>query len=92
MLSKKLITLLVFSGIVSSSAFAEEAYWKDLWGQYIRTIYGECVRTINWTPESALPECEGHMQTATKVMDADNDGIACEWNSSIRLRRNPYTK
>ena len=50
------VFMLSISVIHSSNA---GAYWKDSSGQIVRTGFGECWRTIDWTAESALPECEG---------------------------------
>ena len=46
-------------GLVSSvtMAAAENPYWTDVNGEIVRSGFGECVRTIHWTPEAALEEC-----------------------------------
>jgi len=47
----------------------------------VRSGFGECVRSIHWSPSNALPECEGEMtkkiaQNVAKIdTDSDNDGV-----------------
>ena len=43
----------------SMQAVAEEAYWIGTDGEYVHDRNGHCVRTIWWTPEAAIPGCEG---------------------------------
>lgn len=45
---------------LSCNAMAHNSpYWVGSSGNYVRSSTGGCIRTINWTPETALPECEG---------------------------------
>jgi OmpA-OmpF porin, OOP family len=44
---------------VSMQAVADKEYWVGSDGEYARDRNGHCVRTIKWTPEAAIPGCEG---------------------------------
>lgn len=49
-------------------ALADKEYWVGTDGKYVRDQYGQCVRTISWTPEAAVPGCEGgEEKVSTKV-------------------------
>lgn len=43
----------------SMQAVADKEYWVGSDGEYARDRNGHCVRTIKWTPEAAIPGCEG---------------------------------
>ncbi|MFV9615489.1 MAG: OmpA family protein [Gammaproteobacteria bacterium] len=43
----------------STQVFADKEYWLGTDGDYARGRDGKCVRTILWTPEAAIPGCEG---------------------------------
>ena len=45
-------------------ALASDAYLKDGRGEIVRDPYGLCWRTGYWTPEKAVPECEGGIKKA----------------------------
>ena len=45
--------------ITSLPAVADKEYWVGSSGEYVRDRNGHCVRTIKWTPEAAIPGCEG---------------------------------
>ena len=49
-----MVALAVFS---SNSIASDGPCWTDVNGKIVRSGFGECVRTINWTPEAALEEC-----------------------------------
>ena len=53
-------------GISSANAETSNAYYHDISGGYLKTIQGKCWRTIHWTPDTAVPTCEG---------DTDGDGV-----------------
>ena len=40
-------------------AVADKEYWIGTDGEYVLDRNGHCVRTIRWTPEAAIPGCEG---------------------------------
>ena len=46
-------------GTVSMQATADKEYWLGTDGDYARDRNGHCIRTIKWTPEAAIPGCEG---------------------------------
>lgn len=77
MLSKKIIpSLMMASVLVSAPAIAENpAYWTDSEGNVARSGTGLCWRTVYWTKEAAIPECEGGMQKTAPEKDSDNDGV-----------------
>lgn len=58
---------------VSLNAVADgPAYWVGSDGNYARGGFGDCVRTINWTPEKAIADCEsGAVKAALAKDDAD---------------------
>lgn len=55
------LTCLAALSVLSFNAIAdnEPAYWVGTDGNYVRGGFGECVRTISWTPEKAIAGCEG---------------------------------
>lgn len=80
----KILILAIFT-TVSFSAFSEDGpYWTDENGNIVRSGFGKCVRTINWTPEDAIEEC-GDKPPATPAakpaavvaapVDSDGDGV-----------------
>ena len=54
----KTLTALILSA-ASTQVFADKEYWLGTDGEYARDRNGHCVRTILWTPEAAIPGCEG---------------------------------
>jgi len=54
----KLMSAVILS-TVSMHAVADKEYWLGTDGDYVRDRNGHCVRTILWTPEAAIPGCEG---------------------------------
>jgi outer membrane protein OmpA-like peptidoglycan-associated protein len=75
------VSIISLSAVQNANA---GAYWKDSSGQLVRTGYGECWRTIEWTAETALPECEGiepkvddrpKKRAMAHASDKDGDGI-----------------
>lgn len=74
---KKLVCLLALTGIFHAPLQAHDknyGYLHDKNADLILNSLGECIRTTSWTPEAAIPECEG--MEAEKVADADQDGVA----------------
>lgn len=57
MKTKVLSTLALCS--LSMQVMAEKEYWLGTDGEYTRDRNGHCIRTITWTPEAAIPGCEG---------------------------------
>ncbi|MCG6939604.1 MAG: OmpA family protein [Gammaproteobacteria bacterium] len=64
------ILAFIILGTASMQSVAEYAYWVDSNGDYVRDRNGHCVRTINWTPELAIPGCEGKEEVAAKPAPA----------------------
>lgn len=54
---KTLIALTLCS--TSMQAAADKEYWVGSDGDYARDRNGHCIRTIKWTPEAAIPGCDG---------------------------------
>ena len=50
--------------ITSLPAIADKEYWVGSDGEYARDRNGHCVRTIKWTPDAAIPGCEGEKAKA----------------------------
>ncbi len=64
------ITLLAASGAVQAqNVRANPGYWGDSNGIVVRSGFGLCWRSGSWTPELAIPECEGGV-TAKAVAPA----------------------
>lgn len=54
------IALLVASGsLQAQNVRANPGYWSDSNGFVVRSGFGLCWHTGSWTPELAIPECEG---------------------------------
>ena len=67
----KLTTLsVVVLCAASTQVFADKEYWLGTDGEYTRGRDGKCVRTILWTPEAAIPGCEGIEAKAAPVKEA----------------------
>ncbi len=68
-----LITGLLLSSVAAFNAVAGAPYWVGSDGKYVRSGFGECVRTIDWTPAAAIPGCEGDaaMPVANKPAATD---------------------
>ncbi|KRH99544.1 OmpA family protein [Curvibacter sp. PAE-UM] len=64
------IALLVVSGsLQAQNVRANPGYWSDSNGFVVRSGFGLCWHTGSWTPELAIPECEGGV-TAKPVVPA----------------------
>ena len=62
-------SLLLVSCFSVGSAVAAPGYWSDAEGNIWKNAFGQCWRTTTWTPEMAIAECEG-------IVDTDGDGVA----------------
>lgn len=76
-----LASMVILGSMISGTANANNSigYWYDTAGDIVRTNFGECWRTIDWSTSNAIAECEGKMP-AKKAMvkvdgDADKDGV-----------------
>ena len=74
--TSSLIAGLLLSSVAAFNAVAGAPYWVGSDGKYVRSGFGECVRTIDWTPEAAVPGCEGDaaMPVAKKPVAAADKG------------------
>lgn len=54
------IYAMMIAAALSGQAVADDypAYWVGSDGNYARGGFGDCLRTINWTPEKAIAGCE----------------------------------
>ena len=69
--------LMIVLAVVSFNAFSNDGpYWTDAYGNIVRSGFGKCVRTVNWTPEDAIEGCDGKTSTAAAPADSDADGVA----------------
>ena len=64
---KTKLTFLAALSALTFNAVADNdpAYWVGTDGKYVRGGFGECVRTISWTPEKAIAGCEGGSMAAS---------------------------
>lgn len=65
--------------LTSLPAVADKEYWVGSDGDYARDRNGHCVRTIKWTPDAAIPGCEGEKPKAaveTKTATATKEEAA----------------
>lgn len=54
----KILGAIALCAISFNALSHNSPYWVGSSGDYVRGGEGGCVRTIFWTPETALPECE----------------------------------
>lgn len=78
----KLLGAMILSTL-SMQATADKEYWIGTDGEYTRDRNGHCIRTIKWTPEAAIPGCEGGEEkaAATSTTTAATDKAADTSNS-----------
>jgi len=55
----KFLSAAALFAISFNAMSANSPYWVNSSGEYVRSSTGGCVRTIFWTPENAVAECEG---------------------------------
>lgn len=83
MLNKvKISSLLLLTAVVNQPLQAhDKPYWTDSSEKTIHTGTGTCLRTINWTKDTATAECGGGMAKAPSMpavaamLDSDKDGV-----------------
>ena len=70
-MNKTAISMILALGL-PTAAIADNypAYWVGSDGDYVRSGFGYCVRTINWTPEKAIAGCEGGEMTKAAAAPA----------------------
>lgn len=68
----KRIVAMTLASCLATPVMADDypAYWVGSDGDYVRSGFGYCVRTINWTPEKAIAGCEGGASGKTAVAAA----------------------
>ena len=64
-----LLSALTFTGAASADI---SAYWLNATGQVVRDGSGACVHNNSWTPEKAIPGCDG---VPLVQVDSDLDGV-----------------
>lgn len=72
-----LASLVILTALASSNLHAAKSigYWYDTSGDIVRTGFGECWRTIEWSPGNAIAECEGNIPAKKPSIDSDHDGV-----------------
>lgn len=66
----KLLSALIVCTASTQVAAENSPYWLNVNGGYVTDRNGYCVRTINWTPEKAIENCEGGEATAAETAPA----------------------
>ena len=78
-MSKKvnLVLTLALTAVVGTQAHASNSvgYWFDSSNDLVRTGYGECWRTSQWSESNAIAECEGGKTKKVSILDSDKDGV-----------------
>jgi outer membrane protein OmpA-like peptidoglycan-associated protein len=77
----KTACLLTVLFLTRAAAADTSGYWLNATGQVIRDGNGACVRNNTWTPEKAIPGCDGvtsalAAQIAVAPLDSDQDGVS----------------
>ncbi len=57
----RIFSILFWSTLVVTTSFnvvADEMYWKDSYGNYIKDANGNCVKTGGWKPGEYTPGCD----------------------------------
>ena len=77
---------LLLSSVAAFNAVAGAPYWVGGDGEYVRSGFGECVRTIDWTPAAAAPGCESDaaMPVAEKPVAVADKGNATRKSAPIK--------
>jgi OOP family OmpA-OmpF porin len=83
----KIFSMIVMGAVSFNAISADGPYWTDENGTIVRSGFGKCVRTINWTPEDAIAGCDGKAPAAKVAAepvpvavvaapaDSDGDGV-----------------
>ena len=78
-MSKKVnsVLTLALTAVVSTQIHAGNSigYWFDSSNDVVRTGYGECWRTSQWSEKNAIAECEGGKPKNVSILDSDKDGV-----------------
>jgi len=67
--------------ITSAASADRSAYWLNATGQVIRDGNGACYHNATWTPDRAIPGCDGiplidRAPVAVAPLDDDRDGVS----------------
>lgn len=54
----QLLLLAALSASASAQSVGNDGYARDLAGDVVKNPFGLCWRTMNWTPEKAIAECD----------------------------------
>lgn len=70
MLKTRLFSLIVIISISASSntLASSNAYVTDGYGEIVMDDYGYCVRTIDWSKETAMAKCEGRKESKHPIL------------------------
>jgi OOP family OmpA-OmpF porin len=86
----KVLSVFALAAFSCSTIADDGPYWTDENGTIVRSANtGECIRSINWTPEDAIEGCDGKpikpkpepaavpvaAAAAVAVVDSDGDGV-----------------
>ena len=79
----KIFSVIVLATVAFDAFSNDGPYWTDENGNVVRSGFGECVRTINWTPEAVIEGCDGWTPKARPAavpvvaapVDSDGDGV-----------------
>ena len=56
----KILSIAALAAFSSNALSDDGPYWTDVNGDIVRSATtGECIRSINWTPEDAIEGCDG---------------------------------
>lgn len=55
----KILSAMIICAASAQVSAENSPYWLNVNGGYVTDRNGHCVRTINWTPEKAIENCEG---------------------------------
>jgi len=71
----QILSIAILATFSSNAMSGDGPYWTDVNGNIVRSATtGECIRSINWTPEDAIEGCDGK-PVAVAPADSDGDGV-----------------
>ena len=80
-----LIATVASGFLMTSIAQDKSGYWTDTYGNLVKSGSGECVRTARWTPELAMPVCEGTVALAMTTA-LSSDGLFAFGQSKLQSK------
>ncbi len=89
----KLLPLIAVLSAVSFTAQANDssntdAYVTDTYGNIVKDVWGECTRSINWTPETAIASCEKNNVEANTATTETASDVATATTASVAVVNN----